>query len=241
MTATLVAQQPAPTFEVAAVKRNTIDVGIPFGPAPPDGINLINRPLESLVRFAYDVQFFRLAGMPAWANEERYDVIARADRTITEAERRLMLRSLLIERFGLQAHLEPRELTVYVMTRARAASDLGSGLKPRPDCANADPPCVSSGSAFGAGRLSLKATTLDGFASGLLSAVLESMVVNESTLDGRFDVELVWRPDDVSVDANDKRPSLFTALEEQLGMKLTAQRRTVDVLVIDQIQRPKPN
>lgn len=241
LTATLAAQQPAPAFEVASVRRNTIDKGIPFGPTPPDGINLINRPVESLVRSAYDVQFFRLFGLPAWANEERYDVIAKAARPITEAERRLMLRSLLLDRFGLKAHFEPRELTVYVMTRARADGTLGPGLKPRPDCANADPPCVSSGSAFADGRLSLKASTLDGLAAGLLSSVLESMVVNEAKVDGRFDVELSWRPDNVSADANDKRPSLFTALEEQLGMKLTAQRRPVDVLVVDEIQRPKPN
>src|SRR5688572_14728661 len=100
LTATLAAQQPAPAFEVASVRRNTIDKGIPFGPTSPDGINLINRPVESLVRSVYDVQFFRLFGLPAWANEERYDVIANAARPITEAERRLMLRSLLIDRFG---------------------------------------------------------------------------------------------------------------------------------------------
>ena len=238
LTTTLAAQQPAPAFEVASIKRNTVDVGIPFGPTQPDGINLINRPVESLVRAAYGVEFFRLVGLPAWANQERYDVIAKAARPITEAERRLMLRALLIERFGLKTHFEPREQTVYVMTRARADSALGPGLKPRPDCAKADPPCVSGGSAFADGRLSLKATTLDGFATGLLSALLESMVVNEVKLDGHFDVELSWRPDNVSPDANDKRPSLFAALTDQLGMKLTAQRRPVDVLVVDQIQRP---
>ena len=82
---------------------------------------------------------------------------------------------------------------------------------------------------------------MDSLATGLLSAVLESMVVNESKLAGQFDVEISWRPDTVTPDASDKRPSLFTAMEEQLGLKLTAQRRSVDVLVVDQIQRPTAN
>jgi hypothetical protein len=104
LTAALAAQQPAPAFEVASVRPNTgSDTSIPFGPTPPDGVNMVNRPLESLVRYAYDVQFFRVVGMPAWANVERFDINARASRSITIAERRLMLRTLLMERFGLKA------------------------------------------------------------------------------------------------------------------------------------------
>jgi uncharacterized protein (TIGR03435 family) len=240
--ATLAAQEAPPAFEVASIRQNTVDKGIPYVPNPPDGITLINRPLESLVRFAYDVQFFRVVGMPAWANEERFDIDAKAGRPITEAERRLMLRSLLIERFGLKTHFEQREQTVYVMTRVRPDDSLGRGLKPRPDCAAANSPCVSGGSAIPpAGRLSVNATTSDALATGLVSSVLESMVVNESKLEGRFDVELSWRPENLGADPNDSRPSFFTAVAEQWGMKLTAQRRPVDVLVIDQIDRPKPN
>jgi uncharacterized protein (TIGR03435 family) len=240
--ATLAAQEPPPAFEVASIRRNTVDKGIPYVPNPPDGITLINRPLESLVRFAYDVQFFRVVGMPAWANEERFDIDAKAARPITDAERRLMLRSLLIERFGLKTHFEPREQTVYVMSRVVPDGPPGRGLKPRPDCAAANPPCVSGGSAIPpAGRLAISATTLDTLASGLVSSVLESMVVNESRLEGRFDVELSWRPESVGADPNDSRPSFFTAVVEQWGMRLTPQRRPVEVLVIDRIERPKPN
>ena len=240
---TLGAQQtPPPAFEVASIRRNTVDKGIPFNAPPPDGINLINRPVESLVRSAYDVPFFRIVGMPEWANGESYDVIAKAARPITAEERRLMLRSLLIDRFGLKTHLEMREQTVYVMTRVRPDGPPGPGLKPRPECAQSDPPCTSGGSAIPpAGRLSLSAATIDVLASGLVSSVLESTVVNESKLDGRFDIELSWRPDSVTADANDRRPSFFTAMEEQLGLKLTAQRRPVEVLVIDALQRPTAN
>src|SRR5687768_4921543 len=134
VTATLGAQQPAPAFDVASVRPNTgSDRSIPFAAPPPEGISLINRPLESLVRSAYGMPFFRIVGMPAWANEERFDIVAKAARPITDTERQLMLRSLLIDRFGLKTHFEPREQTVYVMTRFRADA-LGPGLKPRTDC-----------------------------------------------------------------------------------------------------------
>jgi uncharacterized protein (TIGR03435 family) len=240
--ATLAAHQTTPAFEVASIRRNTTSDGIPSSPAVPDGISLVNRPLASLVRSAYDLPSFRIVGVPPWANEERFDIIAKAARPITDAERRLMLRALLIERFALTAHIEMREQTVYVMTRVRPDGAPGPGLKPRPECSKAETPCRGGGTASpSAGRLSHSATTIDQLASGLVSAVLESTVVNESELDGHFDVELSWRPDNVSGDANDRRPSFFTAIEEQLGMKLIAQRRPVEVLVIDRIERPTPN
>ena len=237
------ARQAALGFDIVSVRPNTgTDTSIPFGPTPPDGFNVVNRPLESLVRYAYEVQFFRLINMPAWANQERFDIIAKAGRPITEGERRLMLRQLLADRFGLKVHFEPREQTVYVMTRARPDGALSPGLTPRPECPAASDKCVSAGSAIvPAGRLSLKAATFDLLASGLMSAVLESLVLNESHVDGHFDVELSWRPDTATADAADSRASFITAIEEQLGMKLTSQRRPVQMLVIDRIQRPTAN
>jgi uncharacterized protein (TIGR03435 family) len=237
------APQPPLAFDIASVRPNVgSDTSIPASPIPSDGINLINRPLESLVRYAYDIQFFRLIDMPTWASQERFDVSAKAGRPITDAERRLMLRQLLADRFGLKVHFEPREQTVYVMTRAQFDGALGPGLKPRPECPAAADTCMSAGSAIvPAGRLSLKAATLDLLASGLMSAVLERVVLNESKVGGHFDIELSWRPDAAAVDAADARPSFMTAVEEQLGMKLTAQRRSVAVLVIDRIDRPTAN
>jgi uncharacterized protein (TIGR03435 family) len=236
-----VAQRP-PAFDVVSIRPNTgSNTSIPFGPTPADGFSGVNRPLESLVRYAYDVQYFRVINMPAWANQERFDITAKAGRTITDPERRLMMRQLLADRFGLKVHFETRDQTVHVMTWVRSDGRLGPGLKPRPECLGAAEQCVSAGSAIGpAGRLSLKAATLDLLASGLMSAVLESLVINESNVPGHFDVELSWRLDTAAADA-DARPSFMTAVEEQLGLKLTAQRRPVQVLVIDQIQRPTAN
>ena len=81
------------------------------------------------------MQPFRLEGAPAWTLDERFDIAAKAAGPISDTERRLMMRALLVERFRLKAHFETREKTIYIMTLARADKQLGPGLKPRPECA----------------------------------------------------------------------------------------------------------
>jgi uncharacterized protein (TIGR03435 family) len=230
------AQEPL-RFEVASVRPNTgSDLSIPFAPPPPDGIVLVNNPLESVVRFAYNVQPFRVIGLPAWTREARYDITAKAARPITVDERRLMMRTLLVERFNLKARFETREQTVYVMTRLRPDEAPGPGLKPRPECVDAANACQSGGSGNRVGGfVKIGAITLDRLADGMMSLMLDQVVHNETRTDGIFDVDLSWRPD--SAPADDARPAFFTAVEEQLGLKLTPQRRPVEVLVIESIER----
>lgn len=176
--------------------------------------------------------------MPAWASAERFDVTAKATKPIGDRERRLMMRSLLVDRFRLKAHVESRDQTVYVMTAARADRSVGPGLTPRPDCAAT--PCQSAGtSSRVAGMIRVRAITLDRLADGPLSLLLNEVVRNESGIAGTFDAELSFRPE--TADASDGRPSLFTAVEEQFGVKLTPQRRPVEVLVIDALARPTPD
>jgi uncharacterized protein (TIGR03435 family) len=229
----------APRFEVASVRPNTgSDLSIPFEPHPPDGFRVINNPLESLIRSAYQVQPFRVIGMPGWANSERFDISARAARPIADSERRLMLRSLLADRFRLNARFESREQTVYVMTALRPDRSLGPGLRPRPDCATT--PCSSAGtSSRVAGVIRVRSITLDRLAEGPLSLLLEQVVRNETGIQGAFDAELSFRPDTAPPD--DSRPAFFTAVEEQFGLKLTRERRPVDVLVIESLERPTPD
>ena len=95
---------PALAFEVASVRPNRgSDLTINFPPEPPDCVTLLNHPLESIIRYAYDVQPFRVIGMPAWASDERFDILARAAAPINDAERRVMVRALLTTRFQLKA------------------------------------------------------------------------------------------------------------------------------------------
>src|SRR5262245_1188864 len=232
------AQEAALRFEVASVKANVgADRSIPFRTPPPDGLTLTNTPLESIIRYAYNVQPFRLIGVPAWAREERYDIAAKAARPISDDERRLMMRALLVERFHLNAHFESRTQTVYVLKPARPDQRLGPGLKPRPECTST--PCESGGT----GRndsIRIRAVTLTRLAEGMLSTVRGELVVDETGIPGAFDVELSWRPE-TSTDANDDRPAFSTALQEQLGLKLDPQRRPVNVLVVESIERPTPD
>jgi len=228
--------QERPRFEVASVRANTGSDEIPFSPSPPDGYTVVNVPLESIVRFAYNVQPFLVIGLPGWTHEASYDITAKAARPITNDERRLMVQSLLAERFDLKARFEKREQTVYVMTRLRPDGPLGPGLKPRPECVDAAKPCTSGGSGTRVGGfVRVRALTLDRLAGGMMSLMLDQVVYDESNTAGIFDVDLSWRPDDAPPD--DARPSFFTAVEEQLGLKLTPQRRPVDVLVVESIAR----
>ena len=230
--------QEALRFEVASVKANVgTDRSIPFRMPPPDGITLTNNPLESIIRYAYNVQPFRLIGVPAWTREERYDIAAKGARPISDDERRLMMRALLVERFHLNARFESRMQTVFVLKAVRADQRLGPGLKPRPECNST--PCESGGN----GRndsIRVRAVTLTRLAEGMLSTVRGELVVDETGIPGTFDVELSWRPE-TSTDASDERPAFSTALQEQLGLKLEPQRRPVDVLVVESIERPTPD
>jgi uncharacterized protein (TIGR03435 family) len=227
-------------FEVASVKPNVSpDRSITFRPNPLDGILLSNNPLDSLIRYAYGLQDFRVIGAPDWTRDARFDVAAKASHPITDAERRQMMRALLADRFRMKSHVEMREHTVYLMTPSRADKRLGAGLKPRPECESAAPPCQSGGS----GRqdaIVLRAVTLKQLAEGMISAVRRELVLDETGIAGIFDVEMSFRPE-TSTDPADARPAFVTAMQEQLGMKLEPTRRQIEVLVIDSIDRPTPD
>lgn len=236
--ATAAAQETGPRFEVASVKPNVgADRSIPFRPPPPDGITLTNNPLESIIRYAYSVQPFRLEGVPSWTQDERFDIAAKAAGPITDEQRRLMMRALLVERFRLKAHFETREKTIYVMTLARADKQLGPGLKPRPECGTSQCP---SGGTGRSDSIMMRAITLATLANGMLSVVRGELVQDETGVPGVFDVEMSWRPE-ASTDPDDARPAFVTAMREQLGLKLEPMRRPVEVLVVERIDRPTPD
>jgi len=196
-----------------------------------------NYPLADLVRYAFDVQDVRLTGLPQWARAERFDVFGRASRPLATADRRMMVRTLLVERFALKWHFEPRDQTVLVMTVARQDRRLGPGLTHRPDCDAG--PCQSGGTGRPDG-VNARGLTIARLA-GLFSAIRRQLVYDETGVTGSYDVQMTFRPENAAPDANDDRPSFYSALEEQLGLKLTPQQRPVDVLVVESISRPTPD
>jgi bla regulator protein blaR1 len=237
----VIGQDSTLRFEVASVKPNvSADGSITFRPDPADGFFRANYPLfDGVIRYAYELQAFRVIDAPEWTRTDRFDIAAKASRAISEAERRLMVRALLADRFRMKSHFEMREHTVYLMTPSRADKRLGAGLKPRPECENPPTPCQSGGTGRQDGIL-LRAVTLKQLAEGMISAVRRELVLDETGITGVFDVEMTFRPE-TSSDPADARPAFVTAMQEQLGLKLEPTRRQIEVLVIDSIERPTPD
>ena len=236
---TMSARQNEDVFEVVSVKENTGDPVIRSEPTPSDGYRRTNLPLWNHLSYAFNIpQPSRIASVPEWVQVARYDIAGKAAGPITDQQRRAMLRQVLVSRFGLRVHSEQREQTVYVMTMDRSDKRPGAGLTRRADCAAAS--CERNGTGTQEG-VNIRATTLTQFADGMLSNLLGQIVRDETGVEGVFDVEANWRPASGNANAGDSRPDMFTALREQLGLKLEPSRRPVDVLVIDHIERPSEN
>jgi uncharacterized protein (TIGR03435 family) len=246
LAATLTAQQPAPAFEVASVKTNRSgDAEGSIGPRP-GGYAATNIPLRLLIIRAFELRAFQVVGGPGWIDGERFDVMARAPEGTPPGQIFPMLRTLLAERFKLVAHTEKREQPVYALMRARADGRLGPNLKGSSvNCANrADrsDQCSMGGSFTGSGgNLKGAGQPLAVLATHLSTAV-DRIVQDRTGLAGGFDFELAWsgglKP---ASGAPGDPPSVFTALQEQLGLRLEPSRGAVDVLVIDSAERPAPD
>ena len=259
--ATLQGQSSPTAFEVASVKVNRSGaVGTRI--AAPRGtgrLDVTNAMVYTLILNAYGLQDFQLAGGPAWISNARFDIAARAASTATREDISTALRALLVDRFHLVVHREPREMPTYALTLARPDGRLGPQLKPSTtDCiavtanrGSGPPPTSTAGqtlcgttmtpSLLNAGNLSMArlATTLSG--------MVGRMVSDETGLAGVYDLQLTFTPENAGrfpgpgagpepVDPN--APSIFAALVEQLGLKLDARRGSVEVLVIDRVEMP---
>ena len=221
------AQRPA--FEVASIKRNlsgTLNSGM--NNQPGGRVIVINMTLRQLVRGMYrfaDYQVVNNAG--DWLATERWDITAKAESDVPFEQLVQMLRTLVAERFSLVTHQERRDSPIYVLTRARSTGALGPSLRPSTkDCS-----VPNSCNVFGdPGVFKATGRTMDDLARNLSQMNLGRMVVNRTNVTGAFDIELMWN--------DTEGPSLFTALQEQLGLKLESDRAPVDVFVIDAAKRP---
>ncbi len=247
-TAVLAAQSPVPAFEVASIKANTTDAvgvgGLGWGP---DSIRARNQSPASLVRTAFGVLPDQVVGAPSWAATERFDINAKvAPRVVFNAMTMLqpMLRNLLEDRFRLKIHHETREFNVYRLVRLRA-DRLGPKLAAAPIDACSPPPQTDAASLRTASRGCSAGPVPGGIGvhgmpiavlAGLMAPSVERVIVDATGLGGNWDLDLTFV--NQVQDANGDGPSLFTALEEQLGLKLEAGRAPVDVIVIDHIERP---
>jgi uncharacterized protein (TIGR03435 family) len=221
-----------PVFEVATIKPSGLE-------SPPISIQRLpggrlvtsNTPLPMLIQWAYQLDEGRLLGVPAGFGSLRFDVVAKAPEPEPVAGRmQLMMRALLAERFKLVVHHETRELVSYSLV----AEPGGARVRP---VATDEPTGPNPFTMSDAGRLTGARVTADMLAA-VLSNQLGRPVQNMTEFARAFDFVLQWAPDTgvVPGDSQD-RPSLFTAIREQLGFRLVARRVPTDVVVIDHVAR----
>jgi uncharacterized protein (TIGR03435 family) len=251
------AQSEHASFDVTSIKLNrTGDGATRLGFDPSGRFHAVNELLWRVIAEAYQTTRvlwrFEVLGIPDTLANARFDIEAVPGQMSSLDQRRLMLRTMLADRFKLQAHHETRQGDVYFLVRARADGRPGERLTPsRVDCswarkgetpppqlAGQPRPCVMQ---FGSGRLSGDGRTMAEFAE-VLSTFAERVVIDRTGLDGAFQWTLEWAPNSLGgAAANADAVSLFTAIQEQLGLKLEAGRGPVDVLVVDHVEAPSEN
>jgi uncharacterized protein (TIGR03435 family) len=262
------AQTPAaPAFEVASVKPNKTGDGRVMLGLQPGRFNATNVPLRMLLRQAFNVQDFQIVGGPDWLGSDRFDIIAKApDGDFNGDVMRPMLQSLLVERFKLGFHRETRDMPIYALMKARPDGKLGPNLSASTtDCAGTrgrrgggPPPApqpgeqLDCGFMIGAGRMNVGGMPMTNLAQAL-SPMVGRIVLDKTELAGNYDFQLTYSLEGIGsafpgggpplvngappqVDPNS--PTIFTALQEQLGLKLDSQRGPVDVVVIDRAEQP---
>jgi uncharacterized protein (TIGR03435 family) len=245
------AQDPVPTFEVASVKPNTsgLNIGpgaLSVGVQPGGRFTMTDGTVLVLIRSAFP-NSSEVIGTPAWVSSEYYDVQAKAAGEPSREQMALMLRALLSDRFQFVGREELRERQTYALMIARADGRLSPGLRryavdcPRspsagraaadklelPAPSNGAPAC---GYMVGGNRILAGGITMERFAAALRGQAGRE-VIDKSGLAGDYEFTL-----DTGNDV-----SVFTALREQLGLKLEPERNAVPVVIVERIERPTPD
>lgn len=265
------AQANLPKFDVVSIKPSKAFNGFMGIMLRPDGINITGVPAQMMIRQAFGVEDDRVIGVPGWAKTDRFDIQAKvapedveAFRKVPRDDRFAMMLPVLQDRFHLKYHHEMRELPMYALVIAKGGPKLKqSSLTDTPemngpvkDGAPPMPPGPGNGAPpqrrlmmMGMGNIESQGVSLDQVAH-VLSSILGHTIENKTGLTGNYDFTLHWTPDnapptnaeaDNGQPAEDAPPALFTAVQEQLGLKLESTKSNVDVIVIDRIEPPTPN
>ena len=237
LAAPLVVAQAA--FDVASIKESTsLTDGGGLRLMPDGGVRAQNLLARSLITIAYQLEGYQLVNAPGWASETRYTIEAKPAAKAPREQIFVMLQALLVERFRFAFHRESRELDGFALVRVRA-DRLGPDLRPSDvDCEKAfatTPKCRQGG---------ITADTMTAAGSpiwSLVQAVIAKVgapVSDETGLDGPYDYQLRWSNE---VAPSDDRQSIYTAIQEQLGLKLERRRVSTEVVVVDRLERATPD
>jgi uncharacterized protein (TIGR03435 family) len=226
--------EPTPRFEVASVK--------PAGTGRPGGglvtghgrMTVASETLKRCIMGAYGLGPNQIAGGPAWLDSDRFEIVAKSERPEDgDAALMVMLQTLLADRFKLSVHRETRTMTALVLEVARSG--------PKLEKAGDGEATTRSNSAF----IDARAITMSRLAE-VLSRQTNLVVVDSTGLKGAFNLKLWWRPESpratvTGVDEAMERPSLFDALQQQLGLRLESRKMPIEILVIDHAEKPSEN
>jgi uncharacterized protein (TIGR03435 family) len=255
-----------PQFEVASIKPAAPDAqGMWIRPSPGGRLTITNMSLKELIVFAWRVQPYQVSGGPQWIDSARFDIVAKSENNATGDERQFMLRSLLADRFQLVTHSETKELPIYALVLARKDGKLGPNLTEAKEggCTKPDftqppaPPEPGKPPTLNCGQQMMSLRSLTAVAAPIsqivpmLARMLGRTIIDKTGVTGKYDIRLEWTPDESQTAtlppdapkpaADSAGPSIFTALQEQLGLKLESQKGPVEVLVIDRAEKPTEN
>jgi bla regulator protein blaR1 len=248
------------TFEVASIKpANPDSPGSSIQIVPGGGLNITGIPLRTMIALAYGVREFQVSGGPGWVGSQRFDVTARPGAAAAKGQEDLAkmtddrfktvrdqsnerLRALLAERFQLMVHKETKEEPIYALVVSKDGSKLEENKEPG----------ARQGLSTGRGRLQGMAASME-MLTMILSNTMGRPVVDKTGLAGKYDFVLEWTPDLADARAQGfgdgitspapapGGPTIFTALQEQLGLRLESQKGPVENIVIDRADKPSEN
>jgi uncharacterized protein (TIGR03435 family) len=245
-----------PVFEAVSIKANRSGDARSSFRGTLSGISVTNQTVTDIIRNVWNVNRLQIVGGPSWAGEDRFDIEARASGKAGRDELVAMMKTMLAERFNLAVHQETRPIPVYALVLARPDGRFGPTFRqslatcdrtniPAPGTPPPAPPppldgveLPSCGTNTGRGMLRAAGIELEAFTRNMANAA-GRIIVDETGLAGTFDMVLRFNPD--PNDTSSDLPSLFAAVQEQLGLKLDPRTAPAEVLVIDRVERPSEN
>jgi uncharacterized protein (TIGR03435 family) len=245
----LMAADADPSFEAATIKPN-VSGGTGMEQLVIDGQHFAvqNGSLSDLIAYAYNVQMRQIVGGPEWKDKERYDITATiAQEGVPSPQQlRTMIRKLLAERFKLTLHHDKREMAAYVLTVGAGGPKLAAAQETGPL------PGIGFKPGTGGVMLAVQNGTLTDFTGFLQTIVLDRPVVDRTGITGRFDFTVTFTPDGSEFNGHPPKqpplpktveaaPSLIDALSQQLGLTMSAEKTTVDVIAVDRAEKPGAN
>jgi uncharacterized protein (TIGR03435 family) len=247
-------------FDVISIKPHTGGLGGErIGPILMGRFTANNIAVDHLIRLAYKVHDFEISSAPSWTRSEKFDIVARAEgmEKATYEEMRPLLQSLLADRFKLLLHRETKDLPIYELVAVKGSSKLVTTKEGT--CTSFDPknppppqpsgalPRVCGATRMGRGLLQAVGLSPPDLAADL-SEILGRPVVDRTGIMGNFDIYLEFAPDSAialgaqsSPTADLSGPSIFTALQEQLGLRVESSKGPTEVLIVDHLERPSEN